>query len=317
MKYGFGIDIGSSTVRFAFFDETGKLLHKWSIPTPSEYGSAQVLPGIADELEQYMNSNRLTEDDILGVGVGIPGPVNSGGTVNRCVNMGWGVFNIDRNLSGLTGLKVVSSNIANMAALGESWKGCCKGCKDVFYVAMNTGIGGAIISNGHLVQGAHGGGGEVGHMIVNRQETESCTCGSKGCVEQYCSPFGIVRVAKRHLASVGHTTSTLRFRRHLSHVDVFQAAASGDKTAKEILDKVCQYAGEMIANVCCVTNPGTIVLGGELCKYGPQILDGTARYFRKYAFHANREVRFELAALGEDAPLIGAFKLVLDSAAEE
>ncbi len=312
MKYGFGIDIGSSVVRLAQFDETGKLLHKWTIPTPSQYGSNQVLPGIADEVEQFMKNNRLMEDDILGIGVGIPGPVNSSGTVNRCVNMGWGVFNIDRSLSGLTGLRVVSSNIANVAALGESWKGCCKGAKDVLYIAMNAGLGGAIISNGRLVQGAHGGGGELGHITVNRQETESCTCGNKGCVEQYFSPFGIIRVAKRHLAA-NHSMSTLRFRRNLSHVDVFQAAASGDKTAREILEKVCQYAGEMMAIVCCVTNPATVVLGGELCQYGQQLMEPLTRYFRKYVFHANKEVRFEIASLGEDAPLYGAFKLVLDT----
>lgn len=312
MRYGFGIDVGSSIIKFGYFDEYGTLLHKWSIPTPLQYGSNEVLPSIADQIEDYMNENRILEDEIIGIGVGIPGPVNSSGTVNKCVNLGWGVFNIDRTLSGLTGLNVASGNIANMAALGESWKGSGKGCRDMVFIAMNTGLGGAVISNGQMVRGAHGGGGEFGHMAVNRQETESCTCGNKGCLEQYFSPFGIVRVAKRQLAS-SMTPSSIRFKRHLTHDQVLQAAAEGDRVAKEVVEKVCQYAGEMLANISCVTNPDTIVLGGELCRYPKTILETLPKYFHKYAFHANREVRFEMASLGADSALVGAFKLALDT----
>lgn len=312
MKYGFGVVIGSSVTKLAYFDLNGKLLHQWSIPTSVVGGSNQVLSDIADEIEQFMKKNQLFEDDILGVGVGIPGPVSKGGTVNKCVNLNWGVFNLDRALSGLTGLNVVSSNTANMAALGESWQGCAKGCKNMVFLSMKTGIGGAVISNGQLVSGAHGGGGEIGHFVVNRQETVSCTCGNKGCLEQYFSPQGIVRLTKRQLSG-SIVRSSLRHKANLAYTDVVDAAQSGDKLAQEILEKVTNYAGEVLANICCVVNPDTIVLGGELCKQGSFLIGGLTQYFRKYVFHANKDVRFLTAALGDDAAVYGAFKLVLDT----
>ncbi len=312
MKYGFAADIGPSVVKMACFDQDGKLVQRWETPTLVAHGSNQVLSDIADEVERYMAKNSLFEDDIIGIGVGVHGPVSSGGTVNKCVNLGWGVFNIDRALSGLTGLNVVSSNISNMAALGECWKGSAKGKKNVFFIHMNYGVGGAVIANGQLVYGAHGGAGEVGHVTVNRQETEVCNCGNKGCMEQYCSPFGIVRMAKRQLASP-LTRSSLRKKANLQFEDVVFAAESGDKVAQDVLEKACTYAGEVVANICCITNPDTIVLGGKLCEHGKFLVDGLRRYFQQYVFHANKDVRFEMASLGDDAPLYGAFKLVLDT----
>lgn len=311
MKYAFAVDIRGAWIRLAYLNEEGCFLDKWTVETPHGQGTNRMLSTVAEQIEGYMAEKGIFEDDVAGIGVGIPGPVNSSGTVNKCVNLGWGMFNIDRALSGLTGLPVAATNIANAAALGECWLGSGKGCRNLFYVAVNTGVGGAIIANGQLITGAHGGGGEIGHMIINRQETESCTCGNRGCLEQYCSPTGIVRVAKRHLQSCT-TPSPLRLKRNLTYEDVFAAAEKGDRAAKEILDKVYSYTGEMIANVCSVTNPDTVILGGELVRFGRSVVEGIGKQFHKFVFHANREVRFELAALGEDAPLYGAARLVLD-----
>lgn len=310
MRYGFGVDIFGSRTKIGFFDETGTLIEKWKIATPMMQGGSQILPAIAEEIEKYISRNHLFEDDIIGIGVGIPGPVNSAGVVNKCVNFDWGVFNIDRALSGLTGLKVKSSNIANLSALGECWKG--SGTKNMVFMAMNTGLGGAVVCDGAVVFGAQGGGGEFGHMVINKKETEPCTCGKCGCVEQYCSPAGILRVARRYLAAT-QTPSVLRGRRFFDYNLVLDAASSGDRVAKEIMNQVYDYAGQALSNVCCVTNPETVVLGGEFCRIGQSAIDGIAKYFRKYIFHANANVRFELASLGTDACIHGAFKLVLDS----
>lgn len=311
MRYGFGIEIGSQRVKFGYFDEQGNLLQKWCLPVSAADGSNQVLPAIADEIERHMMENHIMEEDIIGIGVGIPGPVSSSGTVNRCVNLGWGVFNIDRALSGLTFLRVVSSNVANMVAVGEHWKGSGKGCQNLFLVAMHTGLGGAILSNGVIVPGACGGSGEIGHMTVNRQETEVCTCGKKGCLEQYCSPAGIVRVANRMMKE-SDIPSVLRTKRHLNHEEILKAAERGDRLASEVVHKVCNYTGEMLANTCCILNPDTIILAGEFAKYEKVFIPRIAAYFKKYVFHANGEVRFLPAILGEDASLYGAFKMVLD-----
>lgn len=310
MRYGFGVDIFGTEMKIGFFDETGKLLDKWKIATAMGHAGSMVLPGLAEELEGYLAVNNLTEDDIIGVGVGIPGPVNSSGVVNQCVNFGWGVFNIDRALSGLTGLKVKSGNIANLAALGECWKG--SGTANMILVAMNTGLGGAVVTDGNVVFGANGGGGELGHIILNPDETEPCTCGRKGCAEQYCSPTGIVRVARRQL-SESRYPSVLRGRHYFSFRDVLAAAVKGDRVAKDTMQQVYRYLGRLLAGVCCVTNPDTIVFEGEFCKMSPNVLKDVSGYFNEYVFHANQNVRFEVAKLGTDACIYGAFKLVLDA----
>jgi len=310
MRYGFGVDIFGVQTKIGFFDEKGTLIEKWKINTPSMNRSNHILPGIADEIEAYISQKRLFEDDIIGIGVGLPGPVNSEGVVNKCVNFDWGIMNIDKALAGYTGLKVKSSNVTNLAALGECWKG--KGSQNMLFVAMNTGLGGAVVCDGKLVNGAHGGGGELGHMVVNKSEKEACTCGRYGCAEQYCSPNGIMRLTRRQLAA-SRIPSVLRHARTFDYRAVIAAASSGDRVAKEVMNQFYDYAGQFLSNACCTTNPDTIVLGGEFCRIGQPAVNGVSKAFHKYIFHANENVRFQLAALGTDASIYGGFKLALDT----
>ena len=123
MKYGFGVDLGGTTVKLAFFEETGKMLHKWEIPTVRENDGQQILPDIAAAIDGYITTNNIAKSDLIGVGIGVPGPVLPDGTVNKCINLGWGVFNIEKTLSDLTGLPVKAGNDATVAALGECWMG--------------------------------------------------------------------------------------------------------------------------------------------------------------------------------------------------
>ncbi len=310
MRYGFGVDIQGTYIKFGFFDETGILLEKWQIALQGFKDSNQIIPTIADEVERYLSRKGIFEDDVLGIGVGIPGPVSSTGVVNKCVNFSWGVFNIDRALSGLTGLHVKTSNTANLAALGESRNG--QGSRNMIYMAMNVGLGGGVVCEGTLVNGAAGAAGEIGHIIVNKQEPEACSCGKYGCVEQYCSPKGIVRVARR-LLSTSKLPSVLRNSRLFDYHEVLAAAAGGDKLAKEVMDQVYDYTGQALAAVCCVTNPDTIVLGGEFCRIGQSAVEGISRAFGRYVFHANQNVRFCFAALDQDATIHGAFRLANDT----
>lgn len=314
MRYGFGVDIFGSNIKFGFFDETGRLIDKWKIGTPLLRDGNQIIPSVAEEIDRYMKKHTVYDDDIMGIGVGIPGPVNSSGVVNKCVNLGWGVFNMDRALSGLTGFPVRSSNIANLSALGECWKG--SGSDNMVFMALNIGLGGGIVCEGRLVNGANGGAGEIGHIIVNKKETEPCTCGRYGCVEQYCSQMGIMRLARRQLSTTRYLSS-LHHKNFFNYKDVLKAAEDGDKVAKDVMAQVYDHAGHALASVCCVTNPDTIVLGGEFCKIGQPSMDAIARAFRKYVFHANENVRFEFAKLDTDACIHGAFKLVLDSYGKE
>ena len=312
MKYGFGVDLGGTTVKIAYFDETGNMLDKWEIPTVTADGGKQILPDIAASVAGYRKDHNIPDEALLGLGIGVPGPVDASGTVNRCVNLGWGVFNIAQELSGLTGFPVVAGNDANVAALGEFWKGGGQGCDNMVFVTLGTGVGGGIVVEGKLLHGAHGSGAEIGHLVLNRDETVKCNCGKFGCVEQYCSATGIVRLAKLHLDATD-APSTLRGMENLTCKDIFDAGKDGDKEALAILDQVYRYMGEFLANVCCVVNPEVVVIGGGVSKAGQVLIDGVVPYFRKYVFHAASEARFTLASLGNDAGAYGAFKLALDA----
>ena len=312
MKYGFGVDLGGTTVKIAYFDETGSMLDKWEIPTVTDGGGKQILPDIAASVKDYCTSHAIPKDSLLGLGIGVPGPVDASGTVNRCVNLGWGVFNIAQELGGLTGLPVKAGNDANVAALGEYWKGGGQGCENVVFITLGTGVGGGIIVEGRLLHGAHGSGAELGHMVLNPKETAVCGCGKRGCVEQYCSATGIVRLANLRLAE-DDAPSTLRSIEPLTCRDIFDAGKDGDQVALEILDRYYDYMGQFLGSVCSAVDPEAVVIGGGVSKAGDMLLKGIEPYFHKYVFHAASAVRFALASLGNDAGAYGAFKLAVDA----
>lgn len=315
MKYGFGVDLGGTTVKIAYFDETGKMLDKWEIPTVTDGGGKQILPDIAASVKDYCASHSIPKESLLGLGIGVPGPVDASGTVNRCVNLGWGVFNIAKELGGLTGLPVKAGNDANVAALGEYWKGGGQGCENVVFITLGTGVGGGIIVEGRLLHGAHGSGAELGHMVLDPKETAVCGCGKRGCVEQYCSATGIVRLADLRL-SEDATPSALRSIAPLTCRDIFDAGKNGDQVALEILDRYYDYMGQFLGSVCSAVDPEAVVIGGGVSKAGDVLLKGIEPYFHKYVFHAASAVRFALASLGNDAGAYGAFKLAVDAFAK-
>ena len=315
MKYGFGVDLGGTTVKIAYFDETGTMITNWEIPTVTANGGSQILPDIAASIRDFREKNGIDAQALLGIGIGVPGPVDSKGNVNRCVNLGWGTFNISKELSSLTGLPVTAGNDANVAALGEFWKGGGKGCRNMVFVTLGTGVGGGIVIEGKLLHGAHGAGAEIGHMVLNRNETAVCGCGKRGCVEQYCSATGIVRLAKLAL-DASQEESALRRANPLTCKDIFDAGKQGDQLALKVLDQYYAYMGEFLANVCAVVNPECVVIGGGVSKAGSVLLDGIKPYFMKYVFHAASNVTFALASLGNDAGAYGAFKLAVDAFAK-
>lgn len=315
MKYGFGVDLGGTTVKIAYFDETGNMLDKWEIPTVTAGGGTQILPDIAASVAGYRRDHSIPDEALLGLGIGVPGPVDSSGTVNRCVNLGWGVFNIAKELSDLTGLPVKAGNDANVAALGEYWKGGGQGCENIVFVTLGTGVGGGIIVEGRLLHGTHGSGAELGHMVLDARETAVCGCGKRGCVEQYCSATGIVRLAKLRLDK-DEASSSLRALTDLTCRDIFDAGKAGDAVALEILDQYYDYMGQFLGSVCSAVDPEAVVIGGGVSKAGTVLLDGITPYFHKYVFHAASQVRFALASLGNDAGAYGAFKLAVDAFAK-
>ena len=312
MKYGFGVDLGGTTVKIAYFDETGNMLEKWEIPTVTENGGQQILPDIAASIRSFISSKSIAESSILGIGIGVPGPVDGKGVVNKCINLGWGVFNIAEALSELTGFPVKAGNDANVAALGEYWKGGGKGCENMIFVTLGTGVGGGIVIGGQLLHGSHGSGAEIGHMVLNPNETLRCNCGKYGCVEQYCSATGISRMAREFLAA-NDMPSSLRALENATAKDIFDAGKAGDAAALAILDKYYDYMGQFLGSLCSVVDPEVVVLGGGVSKAGQVLLDGVEKSFHKYVFHAAGGCSFALASLFNDAGAYGAFKLAVDA----
>ena len=310
MKYGFGVDVGGTTVKLGLFNENGDLIENRELPSRTENGGAAILPDIASAVAACAERRALADADLLGIGIGVPGPVAGDGTVNRCVNLNWGVFNLHNALGALTGLPVKAGNDANCAALGEYWRGGGVGSESALFVTLGTGIGGGVILGGKVLNGAHGVGGEIGHITVSAPDKHPCICGKRGCIEQYASANGIVRVTRERLAAT-EEPSCLREIENLTCKDVFSAAEGGDRFAAAALEQVFDYLGEALASACCVCDPERIILGGGVSKAGAYLLDGVKRHFEKHMFHACKGTEFSLAVLGNDAGMYGAFRLLL------
>lgn len=310
-KYGFGVDVGGTTIKMGFFETSGKLIDKWEIKTDTSNGGENILSDIAKAIGNKLAQEGISKNDVQGVGVGVPGPVNSKGIVLKCVNLGWGVFNVEEELASLTGLKVKAGNDANVAALGEMWQGAGKGSEDMVMVTLGTGVGGGIIVDGKVIAGANGAGGEIGHITVNNDEIEACNCGQYGCLEQYTSATGIVRMAKRKLAKTDEETS-LRAVEELSAKTIFDEAKKGDKIAGELVEELGKILGGTLSNIAAVTNPEVIVIGGGVSKAGQILIDTIHKHFTESVFHACKDTRFVLAGLGNDAGMYGCVKMLLD-----
>ena len=308
-KYIFGVDLGGTTVKMGLFLSSGELLHTWEIPTRTEKGGKYILGDIADSVIETLREREISKDDVEGIGIGVPGPVGADGTVFKCVNLGWGVFNVADRLQELTGLKVKAGNDANVAALGEMWQGGGKGCHSIVMITLGTGIGGGIILNGEILSGTNGAAGEVGHIPVWDDETEMCGCGKRGCLEQYGSATGIVRVAKSYLKAHDEP-SILRQYDDFTAKEVCDAAKENDAIAIEILDLVGKTLGKALACISCVVNTEAFVIGGGVSRAGSVLLDPIEKYFKEYAFHASRDTEFKLATLGNNAGIYGGAKMI-------
>lgn len=309
-KYCFGIDVGGTSVKCGLFQTDGTLVDKWEIPTRTENKGEAILPDIAETIKKKMEEKGISKEETDGVGIGIPGPVNDNGDVLCAVNLYWGFKAVSKELSELTGLNAKAGNDANVAALGEAWKGAAAGAKNVVLVTLGTGVGGGIIVDGKIVAGSHGAGGEVGHASMEHDEEESCNCGNKGCLEQYASATGIVRVAKRVLAATEEESSLRKFSR-LSAKNVLDAYKAGDAVAAQIMDQVGDKLGSALAIFSCVIDPETIVVGGGVSKAGQPLIDCIEKYYKKYAFTACKDTPIILASLGNDAGIYGAARMVI------
>ncbi|MGN0205184.1 MAG: ROK family glucokinase [Coprococcus sp.] len=312
-KYCFGVDLGGTTVKMGLFTVTGELLDKWEIPTRTENHGEYILGDIAASIQAKMSEKQLTDKNVTGVGIGVPGPVIKESIVQQCVNLGWGTVNVAETLASLTHLPVKAANDANVAALGEQWQGGGKGYDSLIMMTLGTGVGGGIISDGKIVSGANGAAGEIGHMVIvdPADITGVCGCGHVGCLEQAASATGLVNMTRKLLTETDESSS-LRGMDPLTAKDILDAAKAGDDLAVRAADKMMMYLGRAAAYLACAMNPDIFVIGGGVSRAGSYLTDGIRKYYRETVFHASTETPFVLATLGNDAGIIGAAKLVCD-----
>ncbi|MBQ4265523.1 MAG: ROK family glucokinase [Clostridia bacterium] len=306
----FGVDIGGTATKIGAFDQRGQLLSKWEIKTDISENGSLILPNVAEEILHY--ARNLSR--VIAIGVGIPGPVQRGGYVKRCVNLGWGDFNPARELASiLRGVPVFAGNDANTAAMGEYWQGSGRDAENLVFITLGTGVGGGIILDGRMVFGMGGLGGEIGHVIVNPDETTPCNCGQCGCLDQTASATGIVRRAERMLKE-SDAPSALRTLDVITARDVVDAARHNDELAEKAFDECMYYLGKSMAMLTNIVDPEVYIIGGGVSKAGDYLVNTVKKHYEALSTLAERKADIVLAKLGNDAGIYGAAKLAMDSA---
>lgn len=308
-----GIDVGGTSVKLGLFETTGKVLYKWEVPTRKEEDGRYILEDVAASIKALLAEKNIDMEDVVGAGLGVPGPVMPDGYVEVCVNLGWHDKNPQRELSALLdGLPVKSGNDANVAALGEMWQGGGKGYTDIVMVTLGTGVGGGVIINEQIIAGKHGLGGEIGHMHIRDEETEHCNCGGVGCVEQVASATGIAREARRAMAASDAPSAMRKYGDGISAKNVLDEAKAGDEMALRVMDVVGHYLGLALAQVSMTVDPEIFVIGGGVSRAGQFLTDLIGKHYDRFTPISENKAKIGLAELGNDAGIYGAARLVLE-----
>lgn len=309
-KLCFGVDIGGTSVKLGLFTDKGSLVDKWEIPTRTEDKGSFILSDVVASIKEKITEKNLDKKQLVGIGIGVPGPVTEDGTVINCVNLGWGVFNVVDEMKKYTDLPVKVGNDANVAALGEMWEGGGKGYQNMIMVTLGTGVGGGVILNGEILCGSKGAAGEIGHLTVCYEEPDACNCGKHGCLEQYASATGVVKEAKRMLSRTDEP-SVLRDVENITAKAIFDAAKDGDTLAVKLVEQLGRYLGLALSHIAAVVDPQVFVIGGGVSKAGSILIDSVKEHYESNVMFALKNKEFRLAELENDAGIFGSAKLIL------
>lgn len=305
-KYIIGVDVGGSSIKFGKFDLSGELLEKWQIRTDTSNKGDKILEHIAISIK-----DKVKEEEIKGVGFGVPGPV-SNNIVLYCVNLGWSRTNLEKEFREfLTDKNIIIkvANDANAAAAGEMYKGIAKGYNNVVMFTLGTGVGGGIVIDDKLVEGVNGVAGEWGHIHVDDTHYFECACGKKGCLETVASATGIVKLAKYNLDKY-HMRSPLRRFDSFSAKKVIDNAKNGDFISERTIEESMKYLAQAMANLTLIINPEIIVIGGGISHAGQYIIEKIEKYYYDLVEPFIAHTNFALASLGNEAGIYGCCYLI-------
>ena len=309
-KYCFGIDVGGTTVKMGLFTTEGELLDKWEIPTRKEDGGAYILNDVAASVEAKLAEKNIEKDDVAGAGIGVPGPTLDTGYVSICVNLGWKDKNPANELSELLSIPVKAGNDANVAALGEMWKGGGEGYLDVVLLTLGTGVGGGIIIDGRIYTGFNYCGAELGHTVVH-YGGRPCNCGRKGCFEAYSSATALINMTKEAMEADKSSKMWEICSGDINNVDgktAFDGWRAGDKSASGVVDMYISYLGCGLTNIVNTFQPEILLIGGGICKEGDNLIKPLEKIIAEesYCVDPKRSTKLGICQLGNDAGIIGA-----------
>lgn len=311
-----GIDLGGTSAKLAILSKEGEIQKHWSVQTNILNDGVAIVPNIIESIQEQMNLLNLTPDDFYGIGMGSPGKVDANAkTVIGAYNLNWSKLQeIGKAFDQAFGIPFYIDNDANVAALGEQWKGAGNGQPDVVLFTLGTGVGGGIVINHQLVRGIGGTAGEVGHMVVDYDHGFDCTCGNSGCLETVASATGIVKLARQYsneFAGPSPIKDRIDRGEDVTARDIFDAAKDSDAFSEHVVEKFARYLGIASSHIANILNPAVIVFGGGVSAAGNYLLEKITKYHRHYCFPQVREVtQLALATLGNDAGILGAARLV-------
>lgn len=313
MTHILSADIGGTTCKLGIFDRSLNIIEKWEIKTNKE--DQTILKNIYDSFENHLNTNNINIEDVIGMGVGVPGPIDfENGIVNGAVNLNWkGKIEVRSELQKFFKGPIYVDNDANIAALGEKFKGAGQNENDVTCITLGTGVGGGIVSNGELVHGHNGSGAEIGHIVVDQEKKFQCNCGMKGCLETVASATGVINLVHYHYPNykVNSSIHDLIVGQTVTAKDVFDGAKENDTFCKFIIDKVSSYIAYVASVISVMANPKYIIIGGGVSKAGQILLENINKYYKEMTFiPAQDGTEIVLAELGNDAGIIGAAGLI-------
>jgi glucokinase len=308
-----GVDLGGTTIKMAIVDaDHGNVINRWEIPTNTSDNGKYIVNDMALSIKE--NLNQYPELHILGIGIGAPGPVINQGTIKEAVNLGWKNFPLKELMEKELQKPVYVENDANCAALGEMWKGAGRNSTNIVCLTLGTGVGGGVIINGDIVQGVGGGGGEIGHMPVQFDDSFQCNCGKKGCLETVASATGIVNIfskLEKEYSERSELKDLYTSNGKISTREIFDYAKKGDSLAKQVVEKASSYLGIAIANLAAILNPEKVILGGGVSNAGNILIETVEKFYSQYAFPPTKnDTKIVLAELGNDAGILGACWLV-------
>lgn len=271
--YVIGIDMGGTNTVFGIVDARGVVIASSSIKTQKHSNFDDYIDELYTEVTRLIEANDAV-DKIHGIGIGAPNANYFTGEITDGVNLPWPTpIPLAEKIRNKFGIPCAVTNDANAAAIGEMTYGSARGLKDFIMITLGTGVGSGIVINGQVVYGHDGFAGELGHMIVKRNNGRLCGCGRTGCLETYCSATGVARSAREFL-EIRTEPSSLRELdiETITSKDVFDAAMAGDKLAKEIFDYTGTILGEAMADMTVFSSPEAFILFGGLAKSGELLL---------------------------------------------